>query len=211
MLRSLRHFFRFVDLDSTFVAHGFYKKIGAAFVLNNKDPAYTDFGGAGGANACSWNVIRFEADDLISRHAGKSGAQIFDGVKISAIEFAPHEGPSTADDKTQDPGRHKSATWTRKEEGTSGVIKFDYIVDASGRMGIMSTKYLENRHFNQGLKNAASWGYWQGAGRYGARTPQEGVPYFEALSDGSGWTWFIPLHDGTTSAGVVINQDIATP
>lgn len=59
MLPSLRHFFRFVDLDSTFVAHGFYKKvrhkgpdqtrwaeltiilaqIGAAFVLNNKDPA----------------------------------------------------------------------------------------------------------------------------------------------------------------------------
>jgi hypothetical protein len=52
-----------------------------------------------------------------------------------------------------------SAAWTRKEDGTSGVIKFDYIVDASGRMGIMSTKYLKNRHFNQGLKNVASWGY----------------------------------------------------
>ncbi len=56
MLPSLRHFFRFIDLDETFVAHGFYKKvlhkgpdqtcwakltivlaqIGAAFVLNNK-------------------------------------------------------------------------------------------------------------------------------------------------------------------------------
>lgn len=62
MLPSLRHFFRFVDLDETFIAHGFYKKvlhslesgrwsiathnlttlfaqIGAAFVLNNKAPA----------------------------------------------------------------------------------------------------------------------------------------------------------------------------
>ncbi|RYP51920.1 hypothetical protein DL768_002888 [Monosporascus sp. mg162] len=130
---------RFVDLDSTFVAHGFSKKIGVAFVLNNKDPAYTDFVGAGGPNAYSWNVIRSEADDLIFTHAGKSGAQIFDGVKVSAIEFAPHEGPSTADDKTQDPGRPMSATWTRKEDGISGVIKFDYTVDASGRMGIMST------------------------------------------------------------------------
>ncbi|KAH9210135.1 hypothetical protein DL95DRAFT_526475 [Leptodontidium sp. 2 PMI_412] len=210
MLPSLRHFFRFVDLDSTFVAHGFYKKIGAAFVLNNKDPAYTDFVGAGGPNAYSWNVIRSEADDLIFRHAGKSGSQIFDGVKVTAIDFAPHEGPSTADDKTQHPGRPVSATWTRKEDGTSGVIKFDYIVDASGRMGIMSTKYLKNRHFNQGLKNVASWGYWQGAGRYGLGTPQEGVPYFEALSDGSGWAWFIPLHNNTTSVGVVINQEIAT-
>ena len=116
------------------------------------------------------------------RHAGKSGAQIFDGVKVSAIDFAPHEGPSTADDKTQDPGRPVSATWTRKEDGTSGVIGFDYIVDASGRMGLMSTKYLKNRHVNQGLKNVASWGYWEGAGRYGVGTPQEGIPYFEALA-----------------------------
>ena len=27
MLPSLRHFFRFVDLDETFVNHGFYKKV----------------------------------------------------------------------------------------------------------------------------------------------------------------------------------------
>ncbi|KAL3961153.1 hypothetical protein ACCO45_006270 [Purpureocillium lilacinum] len=189
MLPSLRHFFRFIDLDDTFVAHGFYKKIGAAFVLNNKDPAYTDFVGAGGPNAYSWNVIRSESDDLIFRHAGKSGARIFDGVRVSAIEFVPHNGPSTADDKTLDPGRPVSATWTRKEDGATGIIKFDYIIDASGRLGIMSTKYLKNRHFNQGLKNVASWGYWQGAGRYGVGTPQEGVPYFEALSDGSGWAW----------------------
>lgn len=30
------------------------------------------------------------------------------------------------------------------------------------------------------------------------------------LLDGSGWVWFIPLHDGTTSVGVVMNQDFAT-
>ena len=27
MLPSLRHFFRFIDLDDTFVAQGFYKKV----------------------------------------------------------------------------------------------------------------------------------------------------------------------------------------
>lgn len=151
-------------------------------MLNNKEPALTDFIGAGGPNAYTWNVIRSESDDLIFRHAGKSGAQIFDGVKVSGIEFAPHEGQSTADDKTVDPGHPVSATWTRKEDGTSGTIKFDYIVDDSGRAGILSTKYLRNRHYNQGLKNVASWGYWKGAGKYGVGTSQEGVPYFEALS-----------------------------
>lgn len=27
------------------------------------------------------------------------------------------------------------------------------------------------------------------------------------MTDETGWTWFIPLHDGTTSVGVVSNQE----
>jgi hypothetical protein len=30
----------------------------------------------------------------------------------------------------------------------------------------------------------------------------------EALHDGSGWTWAIPLHDGTISVGVVLHRDV---
>ncbi len=30
------------------------------------------------------------------------------------------------------------------------------------------------------------------------------------LIDESGWVWFIPLHDGTTSVGVVMDKDIAS-
>jgi hypothetical protein len=30
-----------------------------------------------------------------------------------------------------------------------------------------------------------------------------------SLSDESGWAWLIPLHNGTTSVGVVMNQDIS--
>lgn len=30
------------------------------------------------------------------------------------------------------------------------------------------------------------------------------------LSDGSGWAWFIPLHNGTTSVGIVMNQAMST-
>lgn len=30
------------------------------------------------------------------------------------------------------------------------------------------------------------------------------------ILDGSGWVWFIPLHNGTTSVGVVMNQEMAT-
>lgn len=34
------------------------------------------------------------------------------------------------------------------------------------------------------------------------------MDYHLALLDGSGWGWFIPLHDGTTSVGIVMKQSV---
>ncbi|KAH9918791.1 uncharacterized protein B0H18DRAFT_661236 [Fomitopsis serialis] len=90
--------------------------------------------------------------------------------------------------------------------GGRGEIDFEYLIDASGRAGVMSTKYLKNRRVNESLKNVAVWGYWRGTGMYGKGTARENAPYFEALSDESGWAWFIPLHNGLTSVGVVMAQ-----
>jgi flavin-dependent dehydrogenase len=50
----------------------------------------------------------------------------------------------------------------------------------------------------------AVWGYWKGAGTCG---PGAGDPFSEALTDGSGWAWFIPLHNGMVSVGVTIKQE----
>jgi hypothetical protein len=53
-----------------------------------------------------------------------------------------------------------SASWSISTTGgndvvvsKTGKIMFDYLVDASGRNGVMSTKYLKNRKFNAALKN----------------------------------------------------------
>jgi 2-polyprenyl-6-methoxyphenol hydroxylase-like FAD-dependent oxidoreductase len=148
-------------------------------------------------------VVRSEADELLFKHAGECGVHTFDETKVASIEFSKTE---SSDGKL---GRPKSATWTRKD-GSSGTIMLDYLVDASGRAGLISTKYLKNRHFNQGLKNVASWSYWKGGGVYGVGSYKEGAPYFEALKDASGWAWFIPLHNGTHSVGIVQNQEMAT-
>lgn len=142
----------------------------------------TDYISAGGPEAYTWNVVRSEADDLIFRHAGKCGAKIFDGVKVESIEFNESSGIDVPEDsKVANIGRPVSATWKRKD-GTTGSIKFDYLVDASGRVGLVSTKYLKNRKYNQGLKNVASWGYWSGTGQYAMGTKRQNQPYFEALT-----------------------------
>lgn len=144
----------------------------------------TDFIASGGPNHYTWNVIRSEADELLFRHAAKSGAKAFDGVKVNSIEFAqPPTSNGTAGNESGASalGRPVSASYTLKSEGVSGAVKFDYIIDASGSKGLLSTKYLKNRTFNQGLKNVASWGYWRSTGKYGIGTAREDSPYFEAL------------------------------
>ena len=100
------------------------------------------------------------------RHAEKCGALVFNGTKVNELEFTPCENKEfPTDPKVANTGRPVSATWSRKD-GSSGKINFDYIIDASGRAGLISTKYLKNRTLNEGLTSIANWAYWKGAAPY---------------------------------------------
>lgn len=209
-LPSLRHFFQFIDVYHKINAHGFYHKNGAVFRLAQGQPdAYTDFLEVGGPEGYAWNVLRSEFDDILFRHAGVCGAQIFESTEVKQILFARERENTAAvpddDEVTVDAPRPESAIWARKN-GTSGSISFKYLVDASGRQGILSTKYLKNRRVNDNFKNVANWAYWKSDNIYGPGTHMQGSPYFEALDDASGWAWFMPLHDGTRSVGIVQDQ-----
>ena len=138
----------------------------------------TDFIAAGGAGNHAWNVVRSEADHILFTHAGMSGAKIFDKTKVTALEFEPEHRDLDREDTAAGLSRPVSASWSRKEDGASGTIQFKYLVDASGRAGLVSTKYKKNRKYNQGLKSIALWGYWKSAGTHG---PGEGDPFFEAV------------------------------
>ncbi|KAG2064894.1 FAD/NAD(P)-binding domain-containing protein [Suillus decipiens] len=187
LIPSVRHYLKFIDVEKKVVDMGFQNKPGAAIKFNQfKREGYTDFAGLGHFNSV-WNVVRSEFDKLLLDHSASCGAKVFEQTSSS---------------------RPVAAEWLRSADGEAGEITFDYLVDASGRAGLMSTKHLRNRHFNASLKNVALWGYWKGAGSYGLNTTREGAPWFETLSDESGWAWFIPLHDGTTSVGVVMNQEM---
>lgn len=131
------------------------------------------------------------------KHAAECGALVFDGTKVESLSFH-----SSDDAQPGDLGRPVSAKWSRKD-GTSGHIKFDYLVDASGRVGLVSTKYLKNRTFNQGLKNIANWGYWKGVKPYAPGTEREGQPFFEALDGTSAYT---PCTDAILVLLTISNQ-----
>ncbi|KAI5831782.1 FAD/NAD(P)-binding domain-containing protein [Schizophyllum commune Tattone D] len=208
LIPSARHYMKFIDAEEKLVQAGFKHKPGAAIKFNqHKKEGYTDFVALGIHNS-SWNVIRSQFDDLLLQHARTCGIEVFERTKVDSVEFS-----------TDNTSRPVAVNWTRTSKSASpspgshratGRTSFNYLVDASGRAGVMSTKYMKNRHFNESLKNIAIWGYWRGAGTYGVGTSREGAPWFEALTDESGWAWFIPLHDGTTSVGVVMNQQMFT-
>ncbi|RAK94351.1 radH flavin-dependent halogenase [Aspergillus costaricaensis CBS 115574] len=192
LLPSVRYFLDFIDCYDKFNAGGFLRKNGATFKFNSKQPGYTDFVGAGGAGNHAWNVLRSEADEILFRHAEQSGATVFDGVKVQALDFAPTISNTDTKQEGQDQDlsrRPVSATWNRKKDGSTGTIHFEYLVDASGRAGLMSNRYMKTRIHNKQLQSMALWGIGG------------------AVRDGSGWAWFIPLHNGTVSVGVTLKQD----
>ncbi|KAF8178542.1 FAD binding domain-containing protein [Mycena galopus ATCC 62051] len=222
LIPSVRHYMRFIGADQKLASHGFVHKPGSAIKFNQfKREGYTDFMALGADNA-AFNVVRSEFDHLLLNHARSSGASVYEQTRVTSISFCP-----------TDPKRPISVSWSHipppiplsppaspttsthvipdkpaESNPVTGSTTFTHLIDASGRAGLMSTVYLKNRHFNSSLKNIAVWGYYRGAGNYGVGTSREGAPWFEALTDESGWAWFIPLHNGLTSVGVVMNQKI---
>ena len=99
--------------------------------------------------------------------------RVFEETRALSIVFA-HNNPL---------GRPIAAKWKHTADSSvSGTVAFDYLVDATGREGIMAQKYLKHRKINASLRNVACWGYWRGAGVYGIGTSRENAPWFEALT-----------------------------
>jgi len=175
--------------------HGFVKKRGAYFRVKRDQPAgHIDFGRLA-RYQYSYQVLRSEFDAILLDHARESGADVRERTAVSSVQF--------------ENGRPVSADM-RNADGSTGSVAFDYMVDATGQSGLLSAKYFKNRHEELAFANVAVGGYFRGARPYrdyhGIERP--GAFSMEALTDGSGWTWPIPLHDGTLSVGVVVHRDI---
>lgn len=67
---------------------------------------------------------------MLLRHAEESGAQVFEETKATEVKFAETKGTEI----------RPTAVTYRRNDGEIGQIHFDYLVDASGRNGIVSTK-----------------------------------------------------------------------
>jgi flavin-dependent dehydrogenase len=74
--------------------------------------------------------VRSELDELLLRHSQECGAKVYEQTRVVDLAFE--------DDDEGRPIRPIGANYMRG--GQSGYISFDYLIDASGSKGIMSTK-----------------------------------------------------------------------
>ena len=122
----------------------------------------------------------------------------FDGERPVKATWAVRKTAEASQNGPSNGQENGSATPAQEQ----GEIGFDYLVDASGRAGIMATHYLQNRRYHKIFQNVAIWGYWENVERLPA--PRDG-----AIAVGSiphGWIWAIPFSDGRMSVGVVIHN-----
>jgi flavin-dependent dehydrogenase len=163
--------------------------------FQRKDGGYFDWGGqkwevefgTPTKPLYGFQVVRSEFDKLLLDHAKSVGAEVLQGVEVKELSFKN--------------GRPVAAHCVGPN-GLARQINFEVLVDASGRTGLMATRYLRNRKYHKVFKNVAVWGYWDGAkrltvGPFGAIATCS-IPY--------GWIWAIPLHDGTLSVGIVLHH-----
>jgi len=128
----------------------------------------------------TWQVVRSEFDELMLRNAAEQGVDVHEGTRVLDVLFD---------------GTRATGVRIADEHGVERTISADVIVDASGQSSMIMSR----------LKKAAIWTYWKGAERGTGR--DAGATLVLQLGDKQGWFWYIPLHDGTVSVGVVAGYD----
>jgi flavin-dependent dehydrogenase len=168
-----------------------------------------NFGELSGNCTYAFQVERAQFDQMLLEHARSQGVNVFECTGVQSLEFeadlprrakwARYAPPADTNGNGKGLGHNHAPSQILEE----GEIAFDYLIDASGRAGIMSGKYLNNRKYHKIFQNVAIWGYWKGADRLA--TGREGDIAVGSVPNG--WLWAIPLQNDITSIGVVMHRD----
>jgi flavin-dependent dehydrogenase len=164
-------------------------KAGADFEADNERGYNTfDFARAlGNSPPHAYHVWRQDFDKMLYDHARECGADAREGHEVVKVE---QKGPrETRLDVSTDDGRNYS-------------IQSRYVVDASGREALLSTK-RKLRRKNTEHQSAAIFGHFRGA----ERRAGEDAGNISMYRFDHGWMWMIPLQNGVMSVGAVCRPD----
>ena len=174
-------------------AAGFPQKWGATFMTpDGSVERFADFAIAPDVpQPQTWQVPRARFDELLLRHAARSGADVREAHRVTAIDVA-------ADAVTV------SAVSAAK---TDIALRAPALIDASGRAALLSQRF-SLRVDEPDLANVAVFSHYAHVPRGEGR--RAGDIRIVARPD-LGWFWMIPITDDLTSVGAVLPRDAFKP
>jgi len=137
----------------------------------------------------SYQVLRADFDALLSQKARHAGCEFFEHTTVLDID--------------QD-----TATFTARSDAGSTPIRARFLVDATGRRAIIASKRGTKVPLTD-FGRVAVFNYFADLPPHDASDPQFITMYIFVDATGQrrgGWWWLIPLADGRTSVGVVMQS-----
>ncbi len=187
LLPSCLEILELIGARETIENYGFQRKPGAYLDWKGEQWAL-NFGELAANYRHAFQVPRAEFDHLLLLHAARRGVHVFERMPVRELIFSDAHPVGAVCGPAEEPPQE---------------IRFDYLIDASGRAGIMANRYLQNRRFHRVFMNVAVWGYWEGV----QRLPGERSGAIAVGSVPDGWIWAIPFSDGQMSVGLVLHKD----
>lgn len=138
----------------------------------------------------TYHVDRSKFDLMLLQHAQKLGANIYDGIKVSSVDFGPKE------------------PIVRFNMGSKEMsVSAKMVVDASGRntfLGNQMKLKVQDTVFDQYAIHAWFDGYDRKV--FAKRDVNLDYIYIHFLPISNTWIWQIPITDSVTSIGVVTQK-----
>lgn len=171
-------------------SRGYTSKTGLLLRWGQEKDWVIDWTSQFGPTVRSWQVDRDDFDSVLLDHAGESGAEVVQGAHVHRVVF---EGD-----------RATGVEWTAPGDTAKRISLADFVLDASGRAGLISAQHFNNRQPHEIFRNVAIWGYWEG-GELLPNSPSGGI---NVISSPDGWYWVIPLRGNRFSVGFVTHKSI---
>ncbi len=196
------NFWKFTDMtgvSDTIKQEGFLQKAGGITVWNEHihQVKFSDFGYINPG----LHVERDIFDDLLLKHAAKSGAQVFTEIAVKKVDFSHADWPEVIYiDK-------------RGQSGCEGRIRCQYVVDASGHSSVLANQFKTRHLISSQMNFLALWGYYKNSRFVGVDRQSHHEdelthikPVTFVMSFEQGWIWHIVLR-GKTSVGLIVPRD----
>jgi halogenation protein CepH len=174
---------------------GFVRKRGGTFKWgSNPEPWTFTFSVSprmAGPTSFSYQVERSKFDKLLLDNAGRAGADVRQQCTVT---------------RTLEEDDRVRGVWYRDTNGTERLVRARYVIDASGHGSRIYRSVGGSRTYSDFFRNLALFGYFRNA----KRLPEPNSGNIFCVAFDSGWFWYIPLSDTTTSVGAVVNSELAS-